>query len=100
MSARAVLLWVIPRGSRRTLQPRDAILRRHEAVAELAPDYHAILLRQHGVIVAGANMAAAVGIVEEIEQCCQIAVATALKGEHLTEEQLQAMDENLGRSWP
>lgn len=72
----------------------------HEAVAELAPDYHAILLRQHGVIVAGANMAAAVGIVEEIEQCCQIAVATALKGEPLTDEQLQAMDDNLGRTWP
>ena len=72
----------------------------HEAVAALAPGYHAILLRQHGVIVAGANMAAAVGIVEEIEQCCQIAVATALKGEHLTDDQLQAMDDNLGRTWP
>ncbi len=72
----------------------------HEAVAELAPDFHAILLRQHGVIVAAADMAAAVGIVEEIEQCCQIAVATGLKGDRLTDEQLQAMDDNLGRTWP
>lgn len=72
----------------------------HEAVAALAPDYHAILLRQHGVIVAGANMSAALGVVEEIEQCCQIAVATGLKGEHLTDDQLQAMDDALGRTWP
>jgi ribulose-5-phosphate 4-epimerase/fuculose-1-phosphate aldolase len=47
----------------------------HEAVAALAPDYHAILLRQHGVIVAGADMSVASGIVEEVEQCCQMAVA-------------------------
>lgn len=71
----------------------------HEAVADLASDYHAILLRQHGVIVAGANMSAALGVVEEIEQCCQIAVATGLKGAILTDEQLQAMDDALGRSW-
>ena len=70
----------------------------HEAVAALAPDYHAILLRQHGVIVAAANMSVAMGVVEEIEQCCQIAVATGLKGATLTDEQLQAMDDNLGRS--
>ena len=72
----------------------------HEAVAALAPDYHAILLRQHGVIVAGANMSMAIGVVEEVEQCCQIAVATGLKGASLTDEQLQAMDEALGRNWP
>ncbi len=72
----------------------------HEAVAALAPDYHAILLRQHGVIVAGANMSVAIGVVEEVEQCCQIAVATGLKGASLTDGQLQAMDEALGRNWP
>ena len=71
----------------------------HEAVEALAPDYHAILLRQHGVIVAGANMSVAMGVVEEIEQCCQIAVATGLKGATLTDDQLQAMDDALGRNW-
>ena len=71
----------------------------HEAVAALAPNYHAILLRQHGVIVAAPNMSVAMGVVEEIEQCCQIAVATGLKGAVLTDEQLKAMDDALGRSW-
>jgi 3-dehydro-4-phosphotetronate decarboxylase len=71
----------------------------HEAVAALAPDYHAILLRQHGVIVAGADMSVAVGVVEEVEQCCQMAVATGLKGASLTADQLQAIDDALGRSW-
>ncbi|MEM7023211.1 MAG: class II aldolase/adducin family protein [Pseudomonadota bacterium] len=71
----------------------------HEAVAALAPDYHAILLRQHGVIVGGANMSVAVGVVEEVEQCCQIAVATSMKGASLTDDQLQAIDNALGRTW-
>ena len=71
----------------------------HEAVAALAPDYHAILLRQHGVIVAGADMSVAIGVVEEVEQCCQIAVATGLKGARLTDDQLQAIDDALGRTW-
>ena len=71
----------------------------HDAVAALAPDYHAILLRQHGVIVAGADMSVAIGVVEEVEQCCQIAVATGLKGASLTDDQLQAMDDALGRTW-
>jgi ribulose-5-phosphate 4-epimerase/fuculose-1-phosphate aldolase len=71
----------------------------HEAVQALAPAHHAILLRQHGLIVAGADMATAIGVVEEVEQCCQIAVVTALKGEPLTEAQLRAIDALLGRSW-
>jgi ribulose-5-phosphate 4-epimerase/fuculose-1-phosphate aldolase len=71
----------------------------HEAVEALAPLHHAILLRQHGLIVAGADMSSAMGIVEEVEQCCQIAVVTALKGAPLTEAQLQAIDASLGRSW-
>ena len=71
----------------------------HEAVAALAPAHHAILLRQHGVIVAGAHMSTAVGIVEEVEQCCQIAVVTALKGAPLTADQLRAIDAALGRTW-
>ena len=60
----------------------------HEAVEALAPVHHAILLRQHGLIVAGADMSTAIGVVEEVEQCCQIAVVTALKGAPLTEAQL------------
>jgi ribulose-5-phosphate 4-epimerase/fuculose-1-phosphate aldolase len=71
----------------------------HEDVDALAPGYHAILLRQHGLIVAGADMSSAIGVVEEVEQCCQIAVATGLKGAHLTEAQCQAIDDALGRSW-
>ena len=71
----------------------------HMAVEALAPDYHAILLRQHGVIVAGANMSVAIGVVEEVEQCCQISVATGLKGACLTDGQCQSIDEALGRSW-
>ena len=71
----------------------------HEAVEALAPLHHAILLRQHGLIVAGADMSTAIGVVEEVEQCCQIAVVTALKGAPLTEAQRQAIDAGLGRSW-
>jgi ribulose-5-phosphate 4-epimerase/fuculose-1-phosphate aldolase len=71
----------------------------HEAVEALAPLHHAILLRQHGLIVAGADMATAIGVVEEVEQCCQIAVVTALKGAPLTEAQLKAIDAGLNRSW-
>ena len=56
-------------------------------------------MRQHGVIIAGADMAAAIGVVEEVEQCCQIAVATGLKGASLTKDQLQAIDDALGRTW-
>ncbi len=47
----------------------------HEAVEALAPKYHAMLLRQHGLLVTGKDMAETLGIVEEIEQCCQMAVA-------------------------
>lgn len=72
----------------------------HDAVAKLAPDCHAILLRQHGVIVAAASMSVAAGIIEEIEQCCQIAVSTGPKGASPTNEQLRTIDEALGRSWP
>ena len=71
----------------------------HVAVEALAPLHHAILLRQHGLIVAGADMATAIGVVEEVEQCCQIAVVTALKGAPLTEAQLRAIDAGLSRSW-
>jgi ribulose-5-phosphate 4-epimerase/fuculose-1-phosphate aldolase len=71
----------------------------HKAVEALAPVHHAILLRQHGLIVSGKDMATALGVVEEVEQCCQIAVVTALKGTPLTEEQTRAIDAGLNRSW-
>ena len=71
----------------------------HEAVEGLAARYHAILLRQHGLLVAGKRMADTLGIVEEIEQCCQIAVAVGKTGEYLTERERAAIDKALGRFW-
>ena len=71
----------------------------HEAVEALAATYHALLLRQHGLLVSGKNMSDTLGIIEEIEQCCQVAVATGMRGEGLTEEQRQAIDTAMGRSW-
>ncbi len=71
----------------------------HQAVAALAPDYHVLLLRQHGLLVAGSNMSETLGMVEEIEQCCQISVATGMKGECLTEAQRLEIDQTLGRTW-
>jgi len=71
----------------------------HVAVEELAADYHALLLRQHGMLVAGSNMSETVGMVEEIEQCCQISVASGLKGEWLTDAQCAEIDAAMGRTW-
>jgi ribulose-5-phosphate 4-epimerase/fuculose-1-phosphate aldolase len=71
----------------------------HEAVEALAPTYHALLLRQHGLLVAGTDMSTAIGVVEEVEQGCQISVATGLNGARLTEMQCSAIDKALGRSW-
>ncbi len=88
-AGRVPMIWYHPSGAHSL----------HEAVEELAPFYHAILLCQHGLIVAGADMSTAIGVVEEVEQCCQISVATGLKGASLTESQLQAIDTAMGRSW-
>ena len=71
----------------------------HEAVETLASTYHAILLRQHGLLVSAAVMTDALGIVEEIEQCCQISITAGAKGEWLSEAQCRQIDEALGRSW-
>jgi len=71
----------------------------HEAVEALAPTYHALLLRQHGLLVAGRDMADTMGIVEEIEQCSQIAVATNRSGAFLTETERNDIDKALGRTW-
>ena len=71
----------------------------HEAVEALGPIYHALLLRQHGLIVAGTDMSSAIGVIEEVEQCCQISLATGSNGAPLTETQCRAIDKALGRSW-
>jgi len=71
----------------------------HHAVTELAPRYHAILLRQHGVIVGAGDMSQAMGVLEEIEQCCQVALFTSGKGAPLVEAQKAAIDQKMGRTW-
>jgi ribulose-5-phosphate 4-epimerase/fuculose-1-phosphate aldolase len=71
----------------------------HEAVEAFAPKHHALLLRQHGLLVTGKDMADALGIVEEIEQCCQVAVAVGKTGEYLKESERAAIDKAMGRSW-
>lgn len=71
----------------------------HVAVEALAPKYHAILLRQHGLLVSGKDMPDTLGIVEEIEQCCQIAVSVGKTGEYLTEAERDGIDSAMGRSW-
>jgi len=71
----------------------------HHTVAKLAPVYHAILLRQHGVIVAANDMGEAMGIIEEIEQCSQIALLTGGEGFPITPEQRNTIDQILERTW-
>jgi ribulose-5-phosphate 4-epimerase/fuculose-1-phosphate aldolase len=71
----------------------------HVAVEALAPQYHAILLRQHGLLVAGGDMSDTLGIVEEIEQCCQVAVSVGKTGGFLTEAERDGIDKAMGRSW-
>jgi L-fuculose-phosphate aldolase len=71
----------------------------HQAVAELAPEYPVVLLRQHGVIVAAEDMEQGLGTIEEIEQCCRIALLTNSEGSPITATQKQAIDQTLGRSW-
>ena len=51
-------------------------------------------------LVAAANLAKAMGIIEEIEQCCHIALLTQGKGAPISEEEKQAIDERQGRTWP
>ena len=36
---------------------------------------------------------------KEIEQCCQISVASGMKGEWLTDAQCQEIDQAVGRTW-
>jgi len=72
----------------------------HEAIAGLAPHFNAILMKQHGLTVAAPSLAKAVGIIEEIEQCCHIALLTNGQGAPLTPEEKDAIDKLQGRTWP
>ncbi len=72
----------------------------HDAVAQLAPYFHAVLLQQHGLTVAASDLSNAMGITEEIEQACHIALLTEMKGHQLTEQQKAAIDALQGRTWP
>jgi ribulose-5-phosphate 4-epimerase/fuculose-1-phosphate aldolase len=72
----------------------------HEAITALAPYFYAILMRQHGVTVAAASLSKAFGIIEEIEQCCHIALLTNGQGIPITEEEKKAIDKLQGRTWP
>lgn len=71
----------------------------HHAVAVVAPYFPAVLLKQHGVTVASKDMSTAMGMLEEIEQCCHIALLTGQIGNPITEDQKAAIDLKMGRSW-
>jgi 3-dehydro-4-phosphotetronate decarboxylase len=71
----------------------------HGAVNALAARYHAILLQNHGIIVGAADMRAAMGIVEEMEQNAQLGLILGREANYLTAAQCAAIDANMGRSW-
>lgn len=72
----------------------------HQAISNLAPSFYAILMKQHGVTVSAAHLAKAFGIIEEIEQCCHIALLTNGQGMPISEAEKKAIDERQGRTWP
>jgi ribulose-5-phosphate 4-epimerase/fuculose-1-phosphate aldolase len=58
------------------------------AVARLATDHHAVLLANHGPVVAGADLSSAMGAIEELEETAKLFLL--LRGERtrpLTPEQ-------------
>lgn len=71
----------------------------HEAVEALATRYHAILLQNHGIIAGAADMRAALGIVEEMEQNAQLGLILGREANYLTAAQCAAIDAKMGRSW-
>ena len=71
----------------------------HDLVAALAPRFHAILLKNHGVIVGATDPRAALGIVEEMEQNAQLGLILGDEGTRLTRDQCAAIDQSMGRSW-
>jgi ribulose-5-phosphate 4-epimerase/fuculose-1-phosphate aldolase len=72
----------------------------HHAIEKLTPHFYSILMRQHGLTVASNNLSNAMGIVEEIEQCCHIALLTNRKGSPIKDEEKFEIDKLQGRSWP
>jgi len=71
----------------------------HEAVAAVAPRHHAILLKNHGIVVGAPDVRSAVGIVEEMEQNAHLGLILGTHGGRLTADQCAAIDGSLGRSW-
>ncbi len=71
----------------------------HRRVAALTPRFHAILLKNHGVIVGAPDPRTALGLVEEIEQNAHLGLILGEAGARLTPEQCAAIDASLGRSW-
>ena len=71
----------------------------HTAITTLAPRYHAILLKNHGIIVGAADVSAGVGIVEEMEQDAQLGLILGAEATSLTTAQCAAIDRSLNRSW-
>jgi ribulose-5-phosphate 4-epimerase/fuculose-1-phosphate aldolase len=72
----------------------------HHEMEKLTPHFYSILMRQHGLTVASNSLSNAMGIVEEIEQCCHIALLTSQKGYPITDEEKLEIDKIQGRSWP
>ena len=67
------------------------------AVREVAKKHHAVLLANHGPVVAGTSLNAAVDAVEELEQTARIFLQ--LRGERLRTLTLQQVDE-LHKAYP
>lgn len=60
-----------------------------DAVREMASDYHAVLLANHGPVVAGRTLADAVYAVEELEETAKLFLALqGMKTRPLTDEQV------------
>jgi L-fuculose-phosphate aldolase len=72
----------------------------HQAVSRLAADYPTIALANHGIMVIRKSLLAAVDVIEEIEQNCEIYLLAGENGNYLTEKQIREIDMALGRNWP
>ena len=70
----------------------------HTAIDAIAPHYHAILLKNHGIIVGAENVRAGMGIVEEMEQNAALGLMLGPEASYLTAEQCAVIDRNLGRT--
>ena len=71
----------------------------HQAISTLAPHFYAILMKQHGLTVSSSSLSQAFGIIEEIEQCCHIALLTNGQGLPISADEKDAIDHRQGRKW-